>query len=91
VRLGAARHCMPRKCGREASMAMDGQLRPVTDVVSHNREVTVTNGTEKLCLSTEPVDKPVDFLLATHLNHPKHDGFVRLAKFWPVVIQQEIQ
>jgi hypothetical protein len=63
-------------------MAMDGQLRPVIDVASHNWKITVTYDTQKLCLSTEPVDNPVDCLLATHLNHPKYDGFVRLAKIW---------
>jgi hypothetical protein len=63
-------------------MSMDGQLRPVIDVVSHNGKITVTYGRQKLYLSTEPVDKPVHFLLATHLNHPKYDGFVRLAKIW---------
>ena len=72
-------------------MAMDGQLRPVIDVVSHNGKITVTYGRQKLCLSTEPVDNPVDFLLATHLKHPNYDGFVRLAKFWSARFYDQIQ
>jgi hypothetical protein len=58
-----------------------GRLPPVIDVVSHNWKITVTYGVQKLSLSTAPVDKPVDLLLAVDPNGPKHDSFVRLAKF----------
>jgi hypothetical protein len=36
---------------------------------------------QKLFLFTAPVDKPVDLLLAIDPSGPKHDSFVRLAKF----------